>query len=634
VPQGRRSLVIVQSLVRYYDILAGDNSVKIPKTGYSPAKISFALVISNDGDLTNILDLRTDGKKKQPKMMEVPYQKSRAVSVTPYFACDNAKYIFGIEKIKADPKKGFSSEDFLTILEETEKEKIVVSKRSRECYEQFRTLHHSLLDSAIDAGIVSFLKFLDGWNPENSLKNSKISEYKDEILAGGFFVFDIGGIYLHQTPSVRQLWDSYYIRSSSEGTAEVAQCLVSGKKEPIARVHQKIKGVYGAQSAGATLVGFNDPAFCSYNKEQSFNAPISESVMFKYTTALNYLLERESKNRIQIGDTSTVFWAETTKKTCANLTHFFIDPVDEPEESGEDKNKGEIKKQDLQTRQLVSDILQKVRSGKNLEDKDLGVPDKTNFYILGLAPNNARLAVRFWYEDSFGNFIKSVARHHLDMEIERDDRGPQLISVYWLLKQTVPQNSSDNASSPLLGGLLMRSILENTPYPVPMYNAILNRVKVERSINYARAGFIKACLIRLARTRGNHEEDMITVSLNEESTSVPYRLGRLFAVLEKAQSDSNKDLKSTINSKYFSSASTTPSVVFPVLLKLAQHHIAKSDWGFKSNQWIVEVLDGVDKFPAYLNQEEQGMFMLGYYHQKKAFFKKKENSEEKKEGDQ
>ena len=178
----------------------------------------------------------------------------------------------------------------------------------------------------------------------------------------------------------------------------------------------------------------------------------------------------------------------------------------------------------------------------------------------------------------------------------------------------------------------MRSILENTPYPVQMYNAILNRVKVERSINYARAGFIKACLIRLARTRGKHEEDMITVSLNEESTSVPYRLGRLFAVLEKAQSDSNKDLKSTINSKYFSSASTTPSVVFPVLLKLAQHHIAKSDWGFKSDQWIVEVLEGVDKFPAYLNQEEQGMFMLGYYHQKKAFYRKKESTEEKKEG--
>src|SRR5208337_1307981 len=178
-----------------------------------------------------------------------------------------------------------------------------------------------------------------------------------------------------------------------------------------------------------------------------------------------------------------------------------------------------------------------------------------------------------------GNFIKRVARHHLDMEIERDDRGPQLISVYWLLKQTVPQNSSDNASSPLLGGLLMRSILENTPYPVPMYNAILNRAKVERSINSARAGFIKACLIRMKRARKENEEE-ITVSLNEESTNVPYRLGRLFAVLEKTQSDTNRDMKSTINSKYFSSASTTPAVVFPVLLKLSQHHIAKSDWGF------------------------------------------------------
>jgi CRISPR-associated protein Csd1 len=177
----------------------------------------------------------------------------------------------------------------------------------------------------------------------------------------------------------------------------------------------------------------------------------------------------------------------------------------------------------------------------------------------------------------------------------------------------------------------MRSILDGTPYPVPMYNAIVNRTKVERSINYARAGFIKACLIRMARARGENEEE-ITVSLNEENKDVPYRLGRLFAVLEKAQSDSNKDLKSTINSKYFSSASTTPAVVFPVLLKLAQHHIAKSDWGFKSEQSIQEILNGIDnEFPTFLNLEDQGKFMLGYYHQRKAFFKKKEGSEEKQE---
>jgi CRISPR-associated protein Csd1 len=630
--------VIVQSLVRYYDILAGDDSVKISKPGYSPANVSFALVISMAGELTNIVDLRMDGKKKLPKAMNVPLQKSRSGKYPPpYFLCDKCEYIFGVEdlKLKDFEKKMEDSSQEIQVLEKNEKNVIFISPRTRKCFNQFRSLHHSLLDSHHNPEVQAFLKFLDGWKPELTLQHLKFSEYKEEILAGAFFVFDIDGKYLHQNPVVRQIRELHCSPATEANADECSQCLVSGKKEPIARVHQKIKGVYGAQSAGASLIGFNDPAFESYGKEQSYNAPISESAMFKYTTTLNYLLERESKNRIQIGDTSTVFWAETTKKTCENLAHFFIDPVEEPEESGEDKNKGGIKKLDLQTRQLVSDILQKVRSGRHLEEKDLGVdPEKTNFYILGLSPNNARLAVRFWHEDSFGNFITRIARHHLDMEIERDDRGPQFISVYWLLKQTVPQNSSDNASSPLLGGLLMRSILENIPYPVPMYNAILNRVKVERSINYVRAGFIKACLIRLARTRGKYEEDMITVSLNEESTSVPYRLGRLFAVLEKAQSDSNKDLKSTINSKYFSSASTTPSVVFPVLLKLAQHHITKSDWGFKSNQWIEEVLEGVDKFPAYLNQEEQGMFMLGYYHQKKAFFKKKENREEKKEGDQ
>lgn len=178
----------------------------------------------------------------------------------------------------------------------------------------------------------------------------------------------------------------------------------------------------------------------------------------------------------------------------------------------------------------------------------------------------------------------------------------------------------------------MRSIIGNTQYPVQMYSAILTRVKVERSINYVRAGFIKAYLSRLARFGVTKlKEDLITVSLNEENSNVPYRLGRLFAVLERAQSDTNKEMKSTINSKYFSSASTTPAVVFPVLLKLAQHHIAKSDWGFKSNQSIEEIVSSIDEFPAYLNLEEQGMFMLGYYHQRKDFFKKKETASPAKE---
>ncbi len=621
--------MIVPSLVRYYDILAGDETVTISKPGYSPAKVSFALVLSKEGELTNIVDLRTDEKKKTPKIMEVPYQKSRTVAVTPYFACDNAKYVLGIEKIRTDGKNKTAAE-IATVLEKLENESVIISQRSLECFNQCRSFHHSLLDYINDPDVQAFLKFLDKWNPELALHHPKIAEYSDSILDGGLLVFDLGGKYLHDNSTIRKVWESHYSSANESGSDERSQCLVSGEEEPIARIHQKIKGVYGAQASGATLVGFNDPAFESYGKTQSYNAPISESAMFKYTTALNHLLERGSKNKIQIGDTTTVFWAETENKSCENLALFLINPVEEPTDAKD--NSEQAMQQDHATRQLVSDILLKVKRGEHLVEKDIGVdPATTYFYILGLSPNNARLAVRFWYQSDFGKFITNVARHHLDMEIEKDDRGPQYISVYRLLKETVPQNSSDKASSPLLGGLLMRSILDNTPYPVPMYNAILNRIKVERSINYARAGFIKACLIRLARNRGNYDEDMITVSLNEESTNVPYRLGRLFAVLEKTQSDTNRDMKSTINSKYFSSASTTPAVVFPVLLKLAQHHIAKSDWGFKSDQWIMDVLAGVDEFPAYLNLEDQGMFMLGYYHQRKAFFKKKETNEEKKE---
>jgi len=620
--------VIVQSLVQYYDILAADDTVKISKLGYSPAKVSFALVISKTGELTNIIDLRTDGKKKVPKVIDVPYQKSRTVAVSPYFLCDKAPYIFGIENIEANGKKKLGAEDIINVLEETGTERTVVSKRSLESFNQCRKLHHSLLDSVTDSAVQQFLKFIDDWKPELSLQHPKFAEFKDDILAGGLLVFECQGSFLHNNASVRATWEHYNASVTSEETQEM-QCLVSGKTERISRLHKWIKGVKGTQAQGAPLISFNNDCFCSYGKDQSYNSPVSELAMFKYTTVLNHLLEWESKNRIQIGDTTIVFWADTNKKICENLAHFFIAPIEEQEDE-DNVTERPTRQQDRGTRQLVSDILQKIKTGRYLEEKDLGVdPDKTNFFILGLSPNKGRLAVRFWHQDSFGNFITRVAHHHLDMEIERDNHGPQYISMKWLLKMTAPEKSDDKAISPLLGGLLMSSILDNTPYPVPMYNAILNRAKVERSIIYARAGFIKACLIRLARTRGKHEEDMITVSLNEDNQNVPYRLGRLFAVLEKTQSDTNRDMKSTINSKYFSSASTTPAVVFPVLLKLAQHHIAKSDWGFKSNQSIEEILMGVEKFPASLTLEEQGMFMLGYYHQKRANFKKKESSAEK-----
>ena len=241
--------MIVQSLVRYYDILAGDDSVKISKWGYSPAKVSFALVISDEGKLTNIIDLRADGKKKQPKVLDVPFQKSRAVAITPYFLCDNAKYVFGIERVKAGSKKSGTPEN-ITVLEEINGEQTIVSKRSLECFSQCRKLHHSLLDSASEPEARRLLKFLDDWKPELSLQHPKFAEYKEEILAGGLFVFECDGEYLHTSAALRSTWERH-IALESGGGKQVMQCLVSGKEEPVSRLHQKIKGVAGAQMSGS-----------------------------------------------------------------------------------------------------------------------------------------------------------------------------------------------------------------------------------------------------------------------------------------------------------------------------------------------------------------------------------------------
>lgn len=622
--------MIVQALCRYYDILEKDKEVKISTYGLSPAKVSFALVISREGVLTNIVDLRTDDKKPQLRRMEVPYQRSRSSNIFPYFLCDKVEYVFGVERLDNGPRRKRLEErsEIIAVQEEDERSSVIFSKRSSECFQQFRILHHKLLDDVNDPAVTSLLTFLDSCSPASFLDHPKVKEYRDELFGSGILVFECEGSYLHENKVAMKAWNEKGSLVDPNDEETIAQCLVTGRSEPIARLHQMIKGVMGSQVTGASLVSFNDDSFCSYGKKQSYNAPVGRVSENKYTTVLNHLLVRDSRNRILIDDTTIVFWAETSDKSYVDLVSIFLDPRDIVTEKKGDTTDAMVR--DKGTLQLMGDILEKVRSGLPVPEEVARIDaERTNFYMLGLSPNAARLAVRFWYQDSFGNFLTRVAKHHLDMEIIRDDTGPPYISTYRLLKESVPQNSKEKASSPLLDGLLMRSILGDAPYPVQLYNAILSRAKVEGSINYVRAGFIKAYLLRMARFgHTNLKEDLITVGLNEESMNVPYRLGRLFAVLEKAQTDTRKDKRSTIKSKYFSGAATNPATVFPVLIKLAQHHIADSDYGYITNRSIEEIMTGIDEFPAYLTLEEQGMFMIGYYHQRKDFFRKRSEDKE------
>lgn len=627
--------MILQALCRYNDILKSDDRTALPESGYSAAKVAFALVLSPEGQLTNIIDLRTDGKKPIPRAMIVPFQEVRSSGVAPYRLCDNSKYVFGVERKKANATRGALTSKFDGPPDENDGviETSYITPRSQKCFEQFKSLHHVLFDDLDLDATRALLLFLDSWDPNEFSSHPKICQYMDDLLAGGNLVFEFDGKFLHEYVEVRQKFADN--SSPGEGTGSdgiIQQCLITGQVGPISRLHPKIKGVNGAQSSGASLVSFNDDAFCSYGKVQNFNAPISDSSALKYTSILNRLLDRDSKNKIQIGNTSIVFWAETRDNQYLDLAVFLINPPGLKENTEKNKDGGTAPKTDLKIVQLIGDILKKVKAGKPLEQDEIGVDSqKTNFYMLGLSPNASRLSVRFWYQDSVSHFVERLAQHHLDMEIVRGELDPPYVSISRILKETVPRNSKDKASSPLLDGALMRAILENNHYPLELYAAILNRIKTDGSINYARAAFLKAYLVRSRRQKTKGREDWITVSLNEESSNLPYRLGRLFAVLEKAQKDAVSGAKSGINSKYFSSASTTPSVVFPVLLKLAQHHISKSDWGIKTNQSIGEIMSGIDHFPKYLELEDQGMFMIGYYHQQKEIYKKKRTNEEKEE---
>lgn len=641
--------MIISALCRYYDILEKDANVSIARFGYSSAKVSFVLLISSEGRLLQILDLRGDHKRPKPKNINVPFQKARASKVFPYFICDNAKYIFGVEKQKRDafekklkalPEKEKASA--YTVLEAKDKELILITPRSKACFKAFKSLHHEILDGLEEPEVLGLLSFLDRWNPEEFLKKPKLSEYKEELLAGRNCVFGWKGKYLHQKPEVKAAWEKYY-HEVVEGNSVAAQCLVSGKIEPVAKIHQKIKGVEGAQAAGASLVSFNEEAFCSYGKKQGFNAPISEAAMFKYTTALNYLLSNQS-HKIRIADSTVVFWAERAKpkeKTCEELVKLFINPpnlrkketaLNMEKKKGQEPEISQIEK--LQKLKQLKGILNKVRSGKKINQEELKIDPETNFYILGLSPNNARLAVSFWNFDCIGNIIEKLAQYQLDMEIIKGDSALKYVSVDRLLKETLPKGSDKKEVYPLLGSLVLRSLFTDTVYPRPLYSAILKKIKGKSSINSVRAGFIKAYLLSLSRAGlTDINQALITVSLNEESQNSPYRLGRLFAVLEKAQNKNKNNTninnksrarRSSIISKYFSRASARPAEIFPELLKLSQSHRASVEEGFKLNQLIEQILEGVDAFPTFLNLEAQGMFVLGYYHQAKAFSIKNE----------
>lgn len=588
--------MILQSLHALYDRLADDEAYDVAEPGFSPQKISFRIVLHPDGSLFAIEDARVKNEsgKLVPSRMRVPGEaKSPGAGLNPGLLWDNQTYLLGRQP--EDKPAGFGQKRF----------------------EAFRRRHLELEQSVGQPAFSAVCRFLEQWTPDLLDAHPVLSE-----VGTGFGVFQILGesVPVHAMPAIREWWKSNLPTVDAE---TIGQCLLSGETTAIARLHPKIKGVMGAQAAGASLVSFNDSAYESYGKEQSYNSPVGEDAAFRYGTALNALLSgpQSSKHRIRIGDTTCVFW--TDRKTI--LEEIFAAIAGSGDHALEET-------QDQQLRAKIHAFLKALQQGRETYGGLAADPDVTRFYLLGLSPNAARLSVRFFYQSSIRELLDHLRKHKTDLEIIREfeqtvgkRRADSEFPAYWeFLRETVRPGEDP---PPLLGGALMRAILEGTAYPESLLSAIIRRVQMERSVNYLRAAAIKAVLSR------NHQIT-ITTMLDPQNTRPAYLLGRLFAVLEKIQEEGHREqtggtLEKTIRDTYFSAACATPASVFPRIEQLSTHHRRHLNPGRKvqfdqliaSIKWPQSPATGTAKSH---NLENQGLFILGYYHQRKDLFTRKE----------
>lgn len=540
--------MILQALTRYYEDLLSRGEIAAP--GWAPAKISLALYINENGELTQIVPTMVEGTKgkrtvMQPQLMVLPAAVKRTVSIASNFLWDNSAYLLGIDQ-KGKPE------------------------RSRECFAAAAKLHHAVLDSVDSPNARAILAFFDTWKPERAAEHPALIRQLDDVTAGGNLVFRVDGRKVEEDAAIREAWQRY--RNGGESGVKM-QCLVTGKEDEIAAVHPSVKGVRDAQSSGAALVSFNAPAFCSYGREQNYNAPVGKYAAFAYSAVIG-------------GGTY-----------------------------------GGLSDNDLRA------ALKRLANG--LPCDDLGVDPNRPFYILGLAPNAARLSVRFFLRDSFGKLMENVNAHYERMEIVRPAYEKfNYLPLWALLRETVNLNSRDKAPSPAMAGATARAIFSGARYPASLLEAVMLRIRAERDITWGKAAIIKAYYLK-----NPHEDcpkEVLTVSLNEASTNPAYTLGRLFSVYEAVQQAANPGINATIKDKYFNSAAAMPASIFPVLNNLCQKHLRKLD----ARQRVhydkqIMKLKGVlnENYPARMTLAQQGSFDLGYYHQTQKRYTKKEEKE-------
>lgn len=591
--------MLIKGLCDYYDILREKGEV-LPD-GYSIVPVKYKVSLTEQGEIDEIVscqeEVQVSGKKPKlvPKDMVMP-KRTEKPGIDANIIEHRPLYIFGLNF----SNDGFTTEDN--------------TNKAKKSHQDFVTKNLAFIEG-IDSPVVNaYRKFIENWRPEEEIENRYLLDLGKNYSNSGFAFFLSGepDKMLHEDSQLREQWEKYY-EEKGDGEEEqyVAQCAVTGENAPIARIHGKIKGVYGGLATGSVLIGFNNSSENSYGNEQSYNSNISKEVMRKYTEALNYLLKGRD-HKITIDDITVIFWAMSKDSGYEDNVMAML--MGQPE--GQDGIKTEEMIKDLLSRGSQLGITE-----REVEDKFNDIDENVDFYIAGLKPNSSRLSVKFILRKRYGDILMNIARFQGEIQVKEQLK---VVPLYWIKGEMVSPKSSNEKVNPDLMTKLFEAVMYNNRFPVALLETLIRRVKTDKYINDTRAGLIKAYLNR-------NEKEEIKLALDYENRNQAYLCGRLFAVLEWLQKRALGDLNTTIKDKYFASAAAKPATVFPKLLTLAQAHIKKLDGERNKvyyNKLIGQIINEInDEFPITLSLVDQGKFIIGYYQQNQDFFVKKEDRE-------
>lgn len=574
--------MILQALADYYERKSktGEAADGLPPLGMEENNIGFVIVLDEAGAALNIEDFRVQvGRQKRGRPMIVPASRDRTGTKaweTAFLLWDHPRYVLGVLGEKDEPEMA---------------EKRINSFKL--------ALDEAFPDASVDPGIHAVKLFYERFDENTGrLKaHSLWTEIESTTYGVSFRLNDIAGYLVSQSPQVVERARQLHEEDSS---APIGRCLIEGRTTAIQILHAATPLPIAGSKSTAKILSFNERAYESYGKRErkGENAPVGKSAAFAYTTALNHLLTRQ---RLRVGADVFVFWATRDTSFENDFPMFFDEVPDRP-----DAGVPAVKALFAALEQGVGPVLD----------------EQTRFFVLGLAPNSARIAIRFWHVGTVAEMAERICRHFRDLEMvwvpDKKQKENGFLPITRLLKAIAAQEKIENVP-PNLGGEVMRAILENAPYPETLLHGAIRRIRAGEPVSYPRAAILKACL---NRTR-NSSEEKIKMSLDPSNTHPGYRLGRLFAVLERIQEEAaggHGKINATIRDRFYGAASSTPATVFPLLLRLKNHHLGKiENVGRRRNleKLLGEIIDGLPpRFEPHLSMDGQGRFAVGYYQQR------------------